>query len=130
MNRLRFMPLWLTVGFLLIAFVMVASLMRNPPTVVSFRACDKVYHITAYFCLTFWFCQIYTQKRVRWALGFAFAMLGVGLEFLQGLTDYRTFEYADMAANALGVVCGLIAAQTPLARTLLAVERYIDRFVG
>ena len=32
--------------------------------------------------------------------------LGVALEFMQGWTDYRTFDVADMAADALGVAVG------------------------
>ena len=129
MEKLRFTGFWLIVGFLLVAFVVFVSLIRIPPQVGALTPSDKLCHALAYFCLTFWFIQIYRQNRVRLAIGLAFVMMGIGLECLQGLTGYRSFEYADMAANTAGVACGLIAAQTPLARTLLAVERYIDRIV-
>jgi hypothetical protein len=36
--------------------------------------------------------------------------MGIGLEFEQGLTDYRTFEVQDMVADAMGVLVGWIAA--------------------
>ena len=47
-----------------------------------------------------------------------FPLLGVSMEYLQRMTGYRTFEYGDMAANTVGVLCALLAAQTPLARGL------------
>ena len=39
-----------------------------------------------------------------------FRRAGIGLEFEQGLTDYRTFEVQDMVADAMGVLVGWIAA--------------------
>jgi hypothetical protein len=36
--------------------------------------------------------------------------MGVALDVLQGQTGYRSFELADMAANALGVAAGAAAA--------------------
>ncbi len=51
--------------------------------------------------------------------------MGVVLEFLQGLTDYRTFEIADMVANAMGAALGWGLAQTPLRNVLEWLERLI-----
>jgi VanZ family protein len=128
-DKLRFTSLWLIIGFLLVAFVMFVSLIPIPTEAAAFTPSDKLCHVLAYFCLTFWFSQIYRQNRVRLAFALAFVMMGIGIEYLQGLTGYRSFEYADMAANTVGVACGLIAAQTPLARTLLLVEKCLYRFV-
>jgi glycopeptide antibiotics resistance protein len=33
-------------------------------------------------------------------------LIGVAIEFAQGLTPYRFFEWADAAANAIGVCLG------------------------
>jgi hypothetical protein len=44
------------------------------------------------------------------------------------MSGYRTFEYADMGANAAGVLCALLLAQTPLSRCLTVVERSLVRF--
>ena len=49
----------------------------------------------------------------------------MALEFLQGLTDYRTFEIADMIANATGAALGWGLAQTPLRNVLDWMERLI-----
>ena len=36
--------------------------------------------------------------------------MGIALEFLQGMTGYRTFDVLDMAANAAGVLFVLAGA--------------------
>ena len=51
-----------------------------------------------------------------------FVAMGIGLEFLQGLTDYRTFEVADMMADAAGVSLGWLAAPPRLPEMLRYVE--------
>ena len=58
----------------------------------------------------FVFCQIYDQRRTRLAYAIGFIAMGVALEFLQGMTGYRTFEVLDMLANAVGVALGWSAA--------------------
>lgn len=123
LNDLRFPNLWLAIGFLLIMFVIVVSLMPNPPHMGQFRGNDKLGHFAAYIAITFWFGQIYTRNRARWAMALAFVILGISLEYLQRLSGYRTFEYADMGANAAGVLCALLLAQTPLSRCLAVLER-------
>ena len=52
-------------------------------------------------------------------------MLGIALEFAQGMTGYRMFDHADMALNALGVGIGLALARTRLQHMLSAIERTI-----
>jgi len=129
LNKLKFPNLWLTIGFLLIMLVIVASLMPNPPHVGQFRGNDKLGHFAAYIAITFWFGQIYSRNRARWRMALAFVILGISLEYLQRLSGYRTFEYADMGANAAGVLCALLLAQTPLSRCLAVVERSMLRLV-
>ncbi len=129
MEKLRFTNIWLAVGFLSVGLVIYVSLMPNPPDLTHMQGGDKIEHAAAYFTLTFWFGQIYARNRVRWAIGLAFIMLGVSMEYLQRMTGYRTFEYGDMAANTVGVLCALLAAQTPLARGLAVVEKCLLRLV-
>jgi VanZ family protein len=71
---------------------------------------DKYGHVLAYAMLMFWHALIYMPPRARMRLAVAFVCMGVALEFLQGLTDYRTFDVADMVADALGVGMGWLAA--------------------
>jgi len=45
------------------------------------------------------------------------------------MSGYRMFEYADMAANAAGVLCALMLVHTPLSRALHGIERSFLRFI-
>ena len=86
---------------------------------------DKLAHFAAYGGLSFWFGMLIEGRGRELRVAAAFALLGVALEFLQGLTDYRTFEIADMIANATGAALGWGLAQTPLAKALGWIERLI-----
>ena len=72
----------------------------------------------------FWFCLLYVRQH-RWAA--AFIAMGVVIEILQSYTGHRSFEYADMAADAVGVLLGWILAQTPLRGLLQWLERPFSR---
>jgi hypothetical protein len=51
---------------------------------------------------------VFAGQRMRIAAGFV--ALGIALEFVQGWTGFRFFSYADMAADAAGVMLGWLAA--------------------
>jgi len=129
MNNLKFPYLWLSIGVFLVLSVVFVSLTPPPPHTGHFRNSDKVGHFVAYMAMTFWFVQIYANNLIRLRIALAFVILGVAIECLQRLSGFRTFEYADMAANATGVLCALILAQTPLSKALSAVERSLIRFI-
>jgi VanZ family protein len=92
-------------GLLLIAVIVYESLTSNPIEVPAEHG-DKYGHIVAYSILMMWWALIYRPRRQRIGLAIAFVLLGVALEFLQLLTDHRTFEVADMVADACGVLVG------------------------
>jgi VanZ family protein len=84
------------------------SLTPQPPR-LDFDQGDKLGHFALYGLLTFVFCLIYDQRATRLAYATGFILMGVALEFLQGMTGYRTFELLDMLANAGGVLGALAA---------------------
>ena len=92
-------------GWLVAAAIVFLSLTPNPPE-LDLEQGDKLGHLLSYGVLSLWFCLLYRGWQVR--LGFAALWVGMGiaLEFAQGATGYRTFEFADMAANSLGVLLG------------------------
>jgi VanZ family protein len=83
--------------------------MPQPPQ-ISVEQGDKLGHFAAYGLLMSVFCLSYDQWRTRLGYAAGFIAMGIALEFLQGLTDYRTFDPLDMLANAAGVLLGLGAA--------------------
>jgi VanZ family protein len=102
---IRWRRFWLLLGWLLVLFVIYLSLTPDPVEVPVEQG-DKFGHILAYAALMSWFANLYEglARRIQFAIGFV--ALGVVLEFVQGWTGYRSFEVADMAADAAGVAVG------------------------
>ena len=123
---MRFRKLWLTIGYALVALIIFLSLAPNLPS-TNIEQGDKLGHLLAYGTLMFWFCQIYSSRPSRIAHSLAFAAMGVALEYAQGMTDYRTFEYLDMLANATGVALGWAIASLTGGETLRRIERSLLR---
>ena len=118
--RLRF--LWLGLSCCLIGLIVFLSLTSSPPTLVKFQFGDKVGHFLAYLTLMAWFGQLYVKPRHLMLLALAFISMGVGLEFLQGMTGHRFFEFADMAANTIGVLVGWWLSENLIAGMLAKLE--------
>ena len=120
-SSLKFKPLWLVVGYALIAFVVHASLTTSPVD-MGFNLWDKYAHTLGYFVLMGWFVQIYHQPKTVVFWGIFFVSMGIGLEFLQELGGVRQFEVYDMMANTLGVVIAWLLSGTVFSRSLLFFE--------
>ncbi len=120
--QLKYTPLWLTLGGLLIALIWYLSLIPDPPD-IGINNGDKIEHFLAYGLLMGWFAQIYIQQKPRLWLVLGFILMGVLLEVLQGMTGFRNYSYADMAANGTGVFIGLLLSQGPMGRLLQQFEQ-------
>ncbi len=124
----RYRRIWLLLGWGMVAAIAVLSLI--PVEVDLSGGRDKLAHFAAYGGLSFWFGMIFGGRGLQLGIAVAFAALGVALEFLQGLTDYRSFEIADMVANAVGAGLGWCLAQTPFRSALTLAERWIAAAAG
>ena len=118
----RYRRIWLLLGWGMVAAIVVLSLI--PVELDLGEGRDKLVHFAAYGSLSFWFGMIFGGRGLQLGIALGFAAMGVALEFLQGLTDYRTFEIADMVANAVGAGLGWCLVQTPLGNGLTWVERW------
>ena len=107
----------------MVAGVIVLSLI--PVEVDLGEDSDKAAHFLAYGSLSLWFGMIFSDRIRQLGITVGIVALGVVLEFLQGLTGYRTFSIADMIANALGAGLGWGLAQTQLKNGLAWIERRI-----
>ena len=100
---------WRAIGVALVMLVIWLSLTPHPIEIPVENG-DKLGHVAAYATLMVWFAQLDTRYRMRVAYAIGFVLLGVALEFAQRLTDYRTFEVADMGADAAGVLFAWVAS--------------------
>ena len=123
MKNLRYIKLWLAIGWILTAVVIYLSLTPSPPEVPGFHGGDKIMHFFAYLCLMFWFGLCYESRRTYRFVGMGLVIMGIILEAIQGQTGYRTFSYYDMTANCLGVVTGWLLSGTRLSYTLVYLEK-------
>ncbi len=93
----------------MVAAIFWLSLTPRPPT-IDVEQGDKLGHLAAYGLLMLLFCQVYARKSTRIAYATGFVVMGIAIEFLQKMTGYRSFEVADMVADAIGVLLGWAAA--------------------
>jgi hypothetical protein len=122
LQDLRYRKLWVAIGVGLIVLVVYFSLTPDRIDTGTVEGFDPG-HMLAYFTLMAWWAQIVRAGWPRVALALALVAMGVGMEFAQGLTDYRVFDPADMRDNAIGVAVAFVLVLTPLGRVLAAVER-------
>ena len=121
LTPLRFERLWIILGSGFVLLVIYLSLSPDPPD-FGMPEGLKIGHLLAYGWLMIWFAQIYRPTGRRLLLAAAFCALGIVLEYLQGTTGYRGFEYSDMLINSTGVALGLALAHTPLQNGLRMLE--------
>jgi len=94
-------------GLGLVATVIVLSLIPDPFESQRFEQV-KVGHFLAYGVTMLWFAQTYRATSARIGVAVGLALLGVGLEYAQGMIGYRIFAYSDMRDDALGVLAGFV----------------------
>jgi len=116
---------WVGVGWFGVALLVYLSLTPTPPE-IPLEHGDKIGHVAAYAMLMLWWTQLYlTPKRAFIAA--ALLALGVALEFVQGWTGYRNFEYADMGADLAGILLGWTLAPPRLPNLLALAKRWLVR---
>jgi VanZ family protein len=118
---------WLAMGWIWIVSIFYVSLIPHPPNLMSFWNADKLEHALAYSLLMLWFCQVYRHSRSRYLLVTLLTAMGILIEYLQGTTNYRTFDYADMVANCVGVLVGWAWARTGLGRVFAYLEYQLSK---
>ena len=114
MYKLR--RIWLALGAVWVATIMYLSLTPHPPEPMNFLNADKLEHVLAYAFLMLWFCQLSQQRAPRILIAGLLVAFGVAIEYLQRMTVYRVFDYADMLANGAGVLLSLILISIGLGR--------------
>src|SRR5262245_60709573 len=126
LKDLRARRLWIAAGWVMVLAVIYLSL--SPVAIepgVDNR--DKDLHMLAYGVLMSWFASIYDKLASRRGFAAGFVLMGITLEFVQGLTGLREFELMDMVANTAGVLVGWALAPPRLPNLLWWFERMFPR---
>jgi VanZ family protein len=120
---LRYPKLWVVLGWLLVAAVVVGSLIPGQALhTVSWN--DKLMHAGSYFLLMVWFAGLYSRQRHIW-IAVGLLALGVALDSLQLTTKTRSFDVRDVAANGFGILAGLMLSVWLLEGWCQRVERLV-----
>ena len=122
-RRLKYRPLWVACGWLLVALVGFLSLSSIPVTVPEIEFGDKVGHFFAYFVLMLWFGQLYPGPGHRVISAMAFIVMGIVLEYLQYIGGLRFASLGDVVSNGLGVAVGWLSMGTSLNASLAWVDQ-------
>ena len=123
-ETLRYKKLWLTIGLLMIAFVVVETLTPSPIG-TGMHISDKILHIAGYFGMMGWFVQIFHNRKYQLLMAIGFISMGMMLELVQGWGGVRQYEVADMLANGTGVVLAWLLSLSGFRNILLKVELII-----
>jgi hypothetical protein len=115
---------WMALGWSLVGVIVYLSLAHTSIGIPGQNG-DKYGHVIAYGAVTFWFLQIYECRPSRLTIAAGLIALGVGLEFAQAWTGYRTFDYADMVADCIGVALGWLASPPRTPHLLERVEKVV-----
>lgn len=120
---LRARSLWLLLGWVLVLCIVFLSV--APISIeTGVEQGDKLSHAFAYGTLMAWFANLYGRLARRRMFAAGLVALGIALEFIQGWTEYRTFEVIDMVADAAGVVAGWALAPPRMPNLLKGVEKF------
>ena len=116
--------LWQMLGALLFAIVALGSLAPISLAVPgpSLPHMDKIMHMAAYALLTAWYLAISPGRTARVFVPLMLLAAGLAIEWLQGMTGYRTASLADAWANLAGVIFGATLLVRPFRRVIMAIE--------
>ena len=112
--------LWLSAWVALFALIAAGSLMsadKLPP--VDLDGFDKLQHFAGYAVLAVGGVLLFAKLRAQALAVLVVIAFGIGIEFAQAsLTTDRMGDAADVLANSLGALAGLLLSATPAAQWL------------
>jgi VanZ family protein len=113
---------WQGVGWFGIVLLLYLSLTPQPPEIPVDQG-DKIGHSLAYTMLMFWWAQLRVTTGERRRLAASLIALGIAIEYVQGWTGWRSFDYFDMLADVAGVAIGWLLAVPRTPNVLALVSR-------
>ncbi len=133
MLPLRYAGHWRTASIFLLLAVLAAALMPavwfwedRAGFLTWFLYVDKWLHGATFVILAVWFCGQYGTASY-WRIGIGLLLFGALIEVCQRMVTYRSAEWFDLAADAAGILLGLIIGLAGLGGWSLKVESWLGR---
>jgi len=120
MRPLRWGGLWRSLGWLLVILVVTVSLVPAS-SLPDVDYSDKLSHAAIYGVLAVWFCGVYRRPAAP-LVALVLFLVGAAVEGMQSLTESRSPEIADLAANAAGILIGMALSRAGMDRWCAMVE--------
>jgi hypothetical protein len=120
-GRLRWHAVWVSLGVLIMLWILWMALTPDPGITLAFPYGDKLLHATTFCCLMGWWGNVYRGRPRGWAALGCLAF-GIFIEFAQWLDPPRDADAWDVFADGTGILMALLLLRTRLASVLAAVE--------
>ena len=129
MLPLRYRVGWRVVGVLVLLGVFAATVtpalgLWPQVNIDTYFAIDKWLHALTFLFLSLWFAGQYARQ-AYWRIGLGLIVFGGVIEMIQRSLTYRTGDFADLAANLVGILIGLALALAGLGGWSLRVESWL-----
>jgi len=127
---MHYRTVWIILGIIYIALILAGSLLRMPDINIYVSHTDKLVHFLMYFALVGWFIQLYHHSGSRVLILLGAILLGLLIEFLQGMTSYRSFDFVDVIANSSGAIGAFLLAGTSFDSILRQIDVRLYRIMN
>jgi len=133
MLSLRYARRWQVASLTLLLLVLAATLMPAVwfwddrfKAMSWFDGVDKWFHGVTFLVLSVWFTGLY-RKRSYWKIGIGLLLFGLIIEACQRIVSYRTAEWLDVGADAVGIILGLVIGAVGIGGWCLRVEERLAK---
>lgn len=133
MLPLRYARRWQAANIMLLVAVLGAALMPavwfwgdRHSFLNWFVNVDKWLHAMTFVFLAVWFAGQY-RRAWYWRIGAGLILFGVLIEICQRMVTYRSAEWFDLVADAIGIGVGLLIATSGLGGWSLHIESWFAR---
>jgi len=126
MRPLQYFPLWTFVGAAALAVLLYLCLEPAGQGGV-FLIPDKLSHALGFFSLTVWFAAL-VERRLYLTVGLVMLTVGIAIEIAQdAMALGRAAEFADVVADLIGIVLGLLLSLASRESWLARIEKWLPR---
>lgn len=125
-EKLKFIKLWRMFGFIGLFLILLASLAPQRGEAPSIENLDKALHFIVY-AIASWYLHQTSQNRLPVKLSFSLFCYSALIEVLQYLTETRSAQWLDLAANLLGIASGLFFSRFVFSAFLRKTDRRLSK---